>query len=336
MNRKIDFVVTWVDSSDKKWLAKKNKSLQAIGKPMEDAAGDERYRDYGTLKYLLRSIEKYAEWVNKIYLITDEQKPTWMKENLSDTKLCVIDHKDIIPKDALPTFNSNAIELCIDNISELSESFVVFNDDWLINKKVSPLDFFDKNGVPKDFRLYKALIANSPYDQLQFNDIFAINSMIRENGKWPFNNKGMFSFKYPLRSNLRNLYFKIDGHSRISNYVIPHNALSFTKETFSKAKLRWKKEVDNTIRQNFRSVQDVTMLLFRDYQLETGNFSIRSPKFSKYFVLNQAKEVKEELVRQKHSLLCINDAGTTNYEDNAKILQKALEEKFNGKSNFEK
>lgn len=335
MNKKIDFVITWVDSSDQKWLAKKNKSLQKIGQPMEDSTGDNRYRDYGTLKYLLRSIEKYASWVNKIYLITDDQKPSWMKDDLSGTKLQIIDHKDIIPANALPTFNSNAIELCMDNIPNLSDLFVSFNDDWLINKKVYPEDFFD-NEIPRDFRLYQAFVANSPYDQLQFNDTFGINQMIQEKGHWPISSKGMFSFKYSLRSNIRNFYFRVDGHGRVSNYVISHNALSFTKKSFKEVKKQWRKQIENTIQQSFRSPEDVTVGLFRDYQLETGNFSVRSPKFSKYFVLNEADAIAKELQNQKHSLLCINDAGTKNYEHNVKIVQQGLEQSFSSKSSFEK
>lgn len=336
MDIKIDFVITWVDSSDQKWLAKKNKNLMAIEKPTQDSTGDERYRDYGTLKYLLRSIEKYASWVNNIYLITDAQRPLWMKENLEETKLHIIDHKNIIPGRARPTFNSNAIEMCIDNIANLSECFVIFNDDFLINKKVTPNDFFDENGIPRDFRLYSPFIAATSYDQLRFNDDFALNKMIQEKGRWPLSQKGLFSLKYPLRSNIRNLYFKLDNHGRMSNHVIPHNALSFTKKNFVEAKKQWLSEVNNTILQKFRSSKDVTLFLLRGYQLETGNFSVRSPKFSQYFVLNQFDEVVKELKEQRHSLLCINDADTKNYNHDSKVIQNALENKFSGKSKFEK
>ena len=333
---KIDFVITWVDSSDLVWLTKKNKELKLIGKPMEDANGIERFRDYGTLKYLLRSIEKYASWVNKIYLVTDNQKPSWLKESLQGTKLQIIDHKEIIPKKARPTFNSNAIEMCIDAIPNLSEHFVIFNDDCLINKETSPQDFFDDDGTPKDFRLYSAFSVASAYDQLRFNDNFALNNMVQKNGKWPLSKKGLFSLKYPLRSNIRNLYFKVDSHGRISTHVIPHNALSFTKSNFEKAKKQWVNEVNTTIMQKFRSKQDITIFLLRGFQLENGSFSVRSPEFSKYFVLNQTEDIAKELKRQQHSLLCINDTNTPNYEHETKIIQAALEEKFIEKSQFEK
>ena len=128
----------------------------------------------------------------------------------------------------------------------------------------------------------------------------------------------------------------LDRYGLISNYVISHNALSFTKENFKRVKQLWKKEIENTVRHKFRSTSDVTISLFRDYQLETGRFSTRSTKFSKYFSLNEADDVARELFQQKHSLLCVNDAVTKNYEDNVKVLQDTLEKKFSCKSKFEK
>ncbi|BEI63519.1 hypothetical protein IYO1511_c10040 [Lactiplantibacillus plantarum] len=133
---KIDFVISWVDSDDLEWQKKQAYSGEKI---TNSSNGAERFRDYGTLRYLLRSIDMYAKWVHHIYLVTDNQRPRWLDDK-SD-RLTVIDHQDIIPSKALPTFNSSAIELCLDNIPGLSEHFVYFNDDFLINRQVTPNDF---------------------------------------------------------------------------------------------------------------------------------------------------------------------------------------------------
>ncbi|HJE96005.1 MAG TPA: Stealth CR1 domain-containing protein [Ligilactobacillus acidipiscis] len=336
MEKGIDFVITWVNDKDTEWRKKKNIILEKSGMPMEKSADNERFRDYGTLKYLLRSIEKYASWVHEIYLITDNQKPGWMKDDLEGTRLNIVDHQDIIPHQALPTYNSNAIEFNIDNISGLSENFVEFNDDLLINKVVSPEDFF-KDGKPRDFRLYKALIPNSPFDRLLFNDSYALNSWIKGlKNSWPINKYGIFSSQYPLRSNIRNLYFRADSHGRISNYVLSHNALSFKKSTFEKGKRIWNEEIISTILHHFRSETDVTIYLLREYQLETGNFISRAPSFSKYFELSDYKAITDELQRQRASLLCINDADIVDYDSITKKLRESLEKKFPKKSRFEK
>lgn len=55
----IDIVVPWVNSQDKSWIAKKEKFKNFnLKERIETGSSDERYRDYGTLKYLFRSIEK--------------------------------------------------------------------------------------------------------------------------------------------------------------------------------------------------------------------------------------------------------------------------------------
>ena len=68
MNKeKIDFVILWVDGSDKNWLEEKNKYSE---KREEDVDGKIRYRDWDNLKYWFRGVEKFAPWVNKIYFVT--------------------------------------------------------------------------------------------------------------------------------------------------------------------------------------------------------------------------------------------------------------------------
>ena len=62
------------------------------------------------LRFLIYSkssstISKFAPWINKVYLVTDDQIPTWL--NIDHEKLVVIDHTDIIAKEYLPVFNSN-------------------------------------------------------------------------------------------------------------------------------------------------------------------------------------------------------------------------------------
>lgn len=75
----IDFVVTWVDDSDQEWIAQKNKY-----NPVRASTNTEiRYRDYGTFKYFFRSIEKYAPWVHKIYVVTYGHYPDWLNVLLS-------------------------------------------------------------------------------------------------------------------------------------------------------------------------------------------------------------------------------------------------------------
>lgn len=52
------------------------------------------------------SLKKFAPWIRNIFIITDDQVP-----NLNNfDNIVIIDHKEIINKEYLPTFNSHVIE----------------------------------------------------------------------------------------------------------------------------------------------------------------------------------------------------------------------------------
>ena len=89
---------------------------------------DQVFKDFGLLKYLFKSLEKYLPWINKLHMIvmSDSQVPKWInRENVN-----IIYHSDFIPKKYLPTFSSHTIELNLHRIKTLSENFVFFNDDF--------------------------------------------------------------------------------------------------------------------------------------------------------------------------------------------------------------
>lgn len=147
-DNKIDMVYLWVDGGDKKWRAEKDKWYKKITgeRPVyAGAAGAERYRDNGELLYSLRSVAECTPWINHIYIITGfNQVPKWL--NTKHKKITIVPHEKIMPASALPTFNATAIEMCIPNIPNLSEHFLLMNDDMFINKKLSPSMFFDARG----------------------------------------------------------------------------------------------------------------------------------------------------------------------------------------------
>lgn len=325
----IDFVIPWVNSDDETWLRKKNNySSSENSKKIENGSKSERFRDYGTLKFLIRSIDKFAPWVHKVFIVTDNQIPDWL--NTKHSKIEVIDHSKIFPNQLLPNFNSNAIEFEFDKISGLSNNFVTFNDDLLIIKPVKPEDFFVRN-TPKDFRIYTSLLPLDTFDKIQFNNALAINGWL--NDKWPLNKHGLFSLKYG-KTQIHNA-IQLLTNRHVSNYVISHNAISFNKSSYVKAKKIWPNLIENTISHKFRTSNDVSIWLIRYLQLETGNFEMRSPSFSKYYRLNEISEILNELSLPKHYLICINDSDTKKYKEVTKKLVNKLEKSFPEKSKFE-
>lgn len=146
---KIDFVVTWVDGADPSWLAEKRKYEHVdanVPRSEGEANSACRYRDYGLLRFWFRAVEKFAPWVNRVFFVTCGQKPDWLDE--SNPKLRLVNHSDFIPSEYLPTFHSDTIELNLHRIADLSEHFVLFNDDMFLLRPASPGDFF-KGGLPR-------------------------------------------------------------------------------------------------------------------------------------------------------------------------------------------
>ena len=142
---KIDIVMTWVDGSDPQWTASKAEWENKIKGIDESSNGITRYRDWDNLQYIFRGIEKFMPWVNNVYFVTDEQLPEWLNKEAPNLKL--IDHKDFIPHEYLPTFSANPIELNFHRIKGLNEKFIVFNDDFITTAPTKPEDFF-KGGLP--------------------------------------------------------------------------------------------------------------------------------------------------------------------------------------------
>ncbi len=141
----IDLVYMWVDGSDPKWREKKNLFTGKISDNTE-TNNIGRYVNNDELKYSLRSAEKHVPWVRKIFIITDDQKPDWL--NTAHPKIQVIDHKEIMPPEILPCFNSVVIEYFLYRIPGLSEYFLLANDDMFFNADLLPDFFFEKDGFP--------------------------------------------------------------------------------------------------------------------------------------------------------------------------------------------
>ena len=139
MRDKIDFVILWVDGNDSKW-----KRRRAFFSPEEKDNGstENRFRDWGLLRYWFRGAECFAPWVNRIFFVTDGQIPPWL--NREHPRLRIVSHEEYIPPQYLPTFNSNVIELWLHRIPELAEQFVLFNDDMYLIAPVASEDFFKR------------------------------------------------------------------------------------------------------------------------------------------------------------------------------------------------
>ena len=147
-HRKIDIVYTWVNGSCPRFQRSMMKwsGLLEKGEVKKQSTRGARYYDWDTMKYSLRSVEKYAPCTGNFYIVTNGQIPNWL--NLSNPKIQLITHHDIFPnKSHLPTFNSNAIEHHLHRIKGLSEKFLYFNDDVFLSNNITQQDlYFGEDG----------------------------------------------------------------------------------------------------------------------------------------------------------------------------------------------
>ena len=134
----MDAVITYVNGLDPEW---QKVYASVVGGDMLQ----KRFRDWGTLPYLVRGIRRHMPYVNNVYLVvaSESQVPDWVKD--SDIK--VVLHKDIIPEQYLPTFNCNTIELFLHRIPGLDEQFLNFNDDMFPVRDTKADEFF-RDGKP--------------------------------------------------------------------------------------------------------------------------------------------------------------------------------------------
>ena len=331
----IDFVVTWVDSSDPAWITEYSKYRTV--KHDEDAA---RYRDWDLFKYWFRAIEKNAPWFNKVYLVTCGQYPKWL--NLDNPKLVLVKHSDYIPQQYLPTFNSRCIELNFGRIKELSEHFVYFNDDMYINAPVSR-DYYFKKGLPVDFNIE----TRSMMTKFHPKQFFGINLSL-------YCNVAVLNYHFDRRTVVRNAFTKWYGfHLGFKNlltsvrlfkskifhgFLNRHTEQPYLKSTFAEI---WEKEpvmLDKTCTR-FRIAESLTPYFAREWQLASNNFSPCKHRGKIYNITERSfDEMMNNLQEGRDSSLCLNDTPKCSpefYNEASVEIQQAMEKRYPQKSSFE-
>ena len=339
-NEKIDIVVLWVDGNDPKWQEEKEayERMENGGKK-EALASDkvQRYRDFGLMPYWFRGMEQNLSWIHKIYFVTWGHVPKWL--DTSHEKLQIVRHEEIVPKEYLPLFNSNAIEIFIKNIPGLSEQFLYFNDDCFFLQRTSP-DHFYKNGLPKDMLVFQPTVANESDDTMPY--IVLNNAMslahhfkkIEEVKKHPGH---YFHLGYPVMYffyNLLELAFP-----RYTGFYSVHGPSPMLKSVCEEV---WEKErvaLERTAGHKFRSKEDVSQSLFREWAKLSGRFvPYNSHKDLAYFNLGENDDKLYDVIKKKKRLfLCVNDSNKViDFEATKEKLIAVFEAAFPNKSSFEK
>lgn len=322
MTEPIDIVITWVDGDDPRHKRKRESFLSGKGEEnFDDIAGATRFRSLGEIAFCVGSILRFAPFVHKIFIVTDNQDPhleDFISYNFPDNRIPVeiVDHKVIFRgyEQYLPTFNSLSIETMLYRIPGLSENYVYFNDDVMLAAPVCREDWFD-NGKPVLYGYWH-------------NTVTA--RICRFFGRMK---KGHTAFKY--RDSMLNAADVLGGKADWKFFRIVHSPQVLKKSICEKFYSEHPDAMLRNIRHHFRDKSQFNpQTLMQTIMAHSGNCEIRPNKDCVLYMQPSAKRVdKFEKYRKNMEenktakFCCINslDQGT---EEQQQFVRNWVEQRI--------
>lgn len=150
----MDVVISWVDGNEQAHRLKMQEYLDTVSQKSDDIAGPTRFGSVGEIYYCVASIFRFAPFVRKVFIITDNQNPgldRFIALNFPEStiQIEIVDHTTVFRgfENYLPVFNSRAIETCTYRIPGLSENYVYLNDDFFLLRPVTYNDWFQNEHI---------------------------------------------------------------------------------------------------------------------------------------------------------------------------------------------
>ncbi len=272
-NNQIDAVITWVDGEDPIHQKKLEKALGNKLRKNIPGAEKTRFATANELIYCVISILKFAPFVRKIFIVTDNQNPNLndfiekhFPERLSD--IVIVDHKEIFKgyEQYLPTFNSRSIEALLWRINGISDNFFYLNDDTFVIRKITIEDLV-KNGEP--VLRGKWLITPVLRIILDYIFIFLNTSLSNKN---QFEAKPSFHLGQWRAASLLNFKFRYFFSSHTPKVFNKTKAAHYFNEN--------PEILENQISYNFRNNSQFNCAsLFHHLEIITGNKNFAKPSF---------------------------------------------------------
>lgn len=291
----MDVVITYVDGNDPVW----QKDYQ---KYTDVPVLQKRFRDWGTLKYLLRGIEVNMPFIRNVYLVVSHpsQVPEWAdRENLH-----IVLHSDIIPSEYLPTFNSTTIEMFLHRIEGLDEEYLYFNDDIFPVAPCRPEDFFREG---------RAVIGMSRH--------FLISGM----------------YKRHVRRSDRLARQALGLPSSVS-FIRPQHACIPVLRSQSEEISKLQKDAVYSSLSRVRNDGNINMTLFLSYMYHNG-LVVNERLSCRHISLAATTEgrLRKSIARPERKLLCINDVklDENKFVSYRNLITDMFEARFPDKSRFE-
>lgn len=291
----MDIVITYVNNNDPEWQKEYEKCTNT---PILE----KRFRDWGTLRYLFRGIEKNMPFIRKVHLVVsgESQVPEWINRD----EVNIVLHKDIIPAEFLPTFNCNPIETHLHNIKNLDEEYLYFNDDMFPMLPCEPTDFFrEGKGV---LGMSRHLLALDMYKKICRNS----NRVAHE----ALERKPSIFFLRP-------------------QHICSPMIKTEVQDVYTKSKDKIYASMTH-----IRTAENLNQYLFLDYMFLRGKL-INKRLSKKHFSLGitSIERLQNFIKHPTHKFTCINDVqlSETRYKELRKVLLDSFEHRFPQKSKYE-
>lgn len=282
----IDAVYLWVDGSDPKWLERKGAHSENSD---SHGTSPSRFTSRNELYFSIATLLRNAPWINRIWLVTDGQTPDLGE--LAD-KVTIVDHKDFIPSEYLPTFNSHVITSHLHRIRGLSEHFLYLNDDILFGRPLLPTVWFDSVGRP----IVRYTRTTLPGFSVEQPDVIH-------------------------RARQQTVKLALDAGLRVSTRSIQHGPHPMRKSVMSQMWKEFGPALEATSRHRFRTDDDVVPEWLHNFvSFSAGDAVIGGRLTYTYIVLN-AKSALSKIIdlalRRPPSVICLNDVSELPAHDRA-------------------
>lgn len=312
----IDIVVTYVDDN-KEWRDSFNywKRIETgVGKNdinNRQAFGEERLRDWGTFKYWFRGIEQNCPWINRVFLVVqnESQVPDWLDKD--NPRLRIVYHEEFIPNELLPVYNIIPILMYLSNIEDLGEYYLISDDDEFFLNPIKE-DRFLREGKPvhKDNRI--------PFEYYSGEQLKTSDNV----------------FFHILNNNLRIEEKYMKEPVKYGFYHLP----DIRKKSFSKRILKenYNEILESLKVSKFRHPKNISCTIFSDLLKICDEAYIDNDLYNNCAYCCLKSNVDFELYRDK-DIVCFNDTELLdNYDITNKRLVEFLDSKLPNKSSFEK
>lgn len=307
----VDLVYLWVDGNDPEFRKRRNAALGRSEKVAEVNC-EGRVADNDELRFSLRSVELYAPWIRKIFIVTDNQVPHWL--DTTNPRVEIINQNDLIPEESKPTFNSVVIEHCLHKIPGLAEHFLYANDDMYFNRPVEPADFFTADGKPimrlnrRPFRKLTLWLEQ----HIQGKELSTYNRTILKSGEIVEAKTGRFISSKPH-----------------------HNIDAFRRSQYEQTFETFRKEIEPTLANRFRSDSDIQRVIYSYYPIATGQAKrVFVTQKTSFRLQTHRHNHYSKLERHNPMLFCLNDSQYA-VEADRRLMRSFLERRFPSSSSFE-